>query len=41
VRAQDLIAALNERYPLADLSIVDADLETVVRQIYRDRTPGP
>ena len=36
---QDLIAALNARYPIADLSIVEPDLEGVVRQIYDERVP--
>ncbi len=36
---QDLIAALNARYPIADLSIVEPDLEGVVRQIYDERMP--
>jgi ABC-2 type transport system ATP-binding protein len=36
---QDLIAALNARYPIADLSIVEPDLEGVVRQIYDERLP--
>jgi ABC-2 type transport system ATP-binding protein len=36
---QDLIAALNARYPIADLSIVEPDLEGVVRQIYHERVP--
>jgi viologen exporter family transport system ATP-binding protein len=35
----DLIAALNARYPIADLSIVEPDLEGVVRQIYDERVP--
>jgi ABC-2 type transport system ATP-binding protein len=34
---QDLIGALNARYPIADLSIVEPDLEGVVRQIYSER----
>jgi ABC-2 type transport system ATP-binding protein len=32
----DLIAALNARYAIADLSIVEPDLEGVVRQIYAE-----
>jgi len=36
---QDLIAALNARHPIADLSIVEPDLEGVVRQIYDERVP--
>ena len=36
---QNLIAALNARYPIADLSIVEPDLEGVVRQIYDERVP--
>jgi ABC-2 type transport system ATP-binding protein len=36
---QDLIAAVNARYPVADLSIVEPDLESVVRQIYGERVP--
>jgi ABC-2 type transport system ATP-binding protein len=36
---QDLIGALNARYPIADLSIVEPDLEGVVRQIYDERVP--
>ena len=36
---QDLIAAVNARYPVADLSIVEPDLEGVVRQIYNERVP--
>ena len=36
---QHLIAALNARYPIADLSIVEPDLEGVVRQIYDERVP--
>ena len=36
---QDLIAALNARYAIADLSIVEPDLEGVVRQIYDERVP--
>lgn len=35
--AQEIIAAVNSRYELADLSIVEPDLEGVVRQIYGDR----
>ena len=35
----DLIAAVNARYPVADLSIVEPDLEGVVRQIYGDLVP--
>jgi len=35
----DLIAAVNARYPVADLSIVEPDLEGVVRQIYGERVP--
>ena len=35
----DLIAALNARYPIADLSIVEPELEGVVRQIYDERVP--
>ena len=35
----DLIAALNARYAIADLSIVEPDLEGVVRQIYDDPLP--
>jgi ABC-2 type transport system ATP-binding protein len=38
-RVQDLIAAVNARYPVADLSIVEPDLESVVRQIYGERVP--
>jgi ABC-2 type transport system ATP-binding protein len=36
---QHLIAALNARYAIADLSIVEPDLEGVVRQIYDERVP--
>jgi ABC-2 type transport system ATP-binding protein len=36
---QDLIAAVNGRYAVADLSIVEPDLEGVVRQIYGERVP--
>jgi ABC-2 type transport system ATP-binding protein len=36
---QHLIAALNAGYPIADLSIVEPDLEGVVRQIYDERVP--
>ena len=36
---QELIAAVNARYPVADLSIVEPDLEAVVRQIYGERVP--
>jgi viologen exporter family transport system ATP-binding protein len=35
----DLIAAVNAQYPVADISIVEPDLEGVVRQIYGDRVP--
>jgi ABC-2 type transport system ATP-binding protein len=35
----DLIAALNARHDIADLSIVEPDLEGVVRQIYDQRVP--
>jgi len=36
---QDLIAAVNAHYAVADLSIEEPDLEGVVRQIYADRVP--
>ncbi len=36
---QDLIGALNARHQIADLSIVEPDLEGVVRQIYNERVP--
>jgi len=36
---QELIATVNARYPVADLSIVEPDLEGVVRQIYGERVP--
>lgn len=36
---QDLIGAVNARYPVLDLSIVEPDLEGVVHQIYREREP--
>lgn len=32
---QELIAAVNAHFPIADLSIVESDLEDVVREIYR------
>jgi ABC-2 type transport system ATP-binding protein len=35
----DLIGALNARHSIADLSIVEPDLEGVVRQIYDERLP--
>jgi ABC-2 type transport system ATP-binding protein len=35
--AQEVIAAVNAHYRLADLSIVEPDLEGVVRQLYGDR----
>ncbi len=35
----DLIAAVTARYPVADLSIEEPDLEGVVRRIYNDRLP--
>jgi ABC-2 type transport system ATP-binding protein len=35
---QHLIAAVNARYPVADLSIVEPDLESVVRHIYGSQT---
>ncbi len=38
---QDLIAAVNARYPVVDLSIVEPDLEGVVHQIYGERQPVP
>jgi ABC-2 type transport system ATP-binding protein len=36
---QNLISAVNARYPVLDLSIVEPDLEGVVHQIYREREP--
>jgi ABC-2 type transport system ATP-binding protein len=36
---QELISAVNARYPVLDLSIVEPDLEGVVHQIYREREP--
>jgi ABC-2 type transport system ATP-binding protein len=38
--AQEVIAAVNERYPVADLSIVEPDLEGVVRKLYGDSEPA-
>ncbi|MEU8263443.1 ATP-binding cassette domain-containing protein [Micromonospora sp. NPDC048999] len=37
VSAQEIIAAVNEQCPLADLTIVEPDLEDVVRTLYGDR----
>ena len=37
VAAHTLIAAVTERYPISDLSIVEPELEDVIRQIYEER----
>jgi ABC-2 type transport system ATP-binding protein len=37
VSAQEIISAVSSRYPVADLSIVEPDLEDVVRTLYGDR----
>jgi ABC-2 type transport system ATP-binding protein len=37
VAAHTLIAAVAARYPVSDLSIVEPELEDVIRQIYRER----
>jgi ABC-2 type transport system ATP-binding protein len=37
VAAHTLIAALTARYPISDLSIVEPELESVIRQIYEQR----
>jgi ABC-2 type transport system ATP-binding protein len=37
IPVQTLIAAVNARYPVVDLSIVEPDLEGVVRQIYQEK----
>jgi ABC-2 type transport system ATP-binding protein len=37
VAAHTLIAALTARYPISDLSIVEPELEDVIRQIYEER----
>jgi ABC-2 type transport system ATP-binding protein len=37
VAAHTLIAALTERYAISDLSIVEPELESVIRQIYEQR----
>jgi viologen exporter family transport system ATP-binding protein len=37
VAAHSLIGALAERYPVSDLSIVEPELESVIRQIYEQR----
>ncbi len=37
IPAQAVIAAVNDRYGLVDLAIVEPDLETVVRRLYGDR----
>ena len=34
VRAPDLISEVARRYPIVDLSIVEPELETVVRRLY-------
>lgn len=36
VTAASLIAALNSRYPIVDVSITEPELETVIRKIYED-----
>ncbi len=36
VAVPDLIAAVSARYPITDLSIIEPDLEGVVRQIYQE-----
>ncbi|MGH8889784.1 MAG: ABC transporter ATP-binding protein [Acidothermaceae bacterium] len=41
VRVQDLIAAVNARYAVADLRIVEPDLEGVVREIYGTQATAP
>jgi ABC-2 type transport system ATP-binding protein len=38
---QDLIGRVNARYPVADLSIVEPDLEGVVRRIYAEGALAP
>jgi len=38
-RVADLIGAIISRYPVTDLSIVEPDLEGVIKQIYREREP--
>jgi ABC-2 type transport system ATP-binding protein len=40
-RVADLIGAITSRYPVTDLSIVEPDLEGVIKQIYRERAHHP
>ena len=35
--AHTLIAAVTERYSISDLSIVEPELEDVIRQIYQEK----
>lgn len=34
--ASDLIASISARYPVADLTVTEQEIETVIRQIYQD-----
>jgi ABC-2 type transport system ATP-binding protein len=40
ISAPALISAVAARYPVADLSIVEPELETVIRAMYAAREPG-
>jgi ABC-2 type transport system ATP-binding protein len=40
VRVADLIGSINSRYDVTDLSIVEPDLEGVIKQIYGEREGG-